>query len=727
MLVLLCGFQKVYIFFYRQVCLCHFGNLVAIFLLIFGVMMKNLVGVAGFLIAMILLVPGVCFSWPVPDTGQTKCYDAEGNVLDPCPSEGEDFYGQDASYIINPMSYTKLDGSGNDLPDSASEWVMVKDNVTGLIWEVKRNKDGVKNYDDPHDADNTYTWYDSNPATNCGDAGTPGGGTDTEDFIIDLNNANFGGYSDWRLPNREELWSIVDCSIRSPGPAINAAYFPDAAASWYYSCTTYAKYTYRVWGVYFKDGASATRHKGESNYIRAVRGGQSQSSYVANGNGTVTDISTGLTWQQATAPGTYTWEQALDYCEDLNLGTRSDWRLPTIKELGSIVDLTRYNPSINTDFFPNTAASGYWSSNTRATYTDIAWQVDFGYGHDELRNTKYNSYYVRAVCTAQIVSYGDLTVDIEPYEARNAGVKWSVRELSYLPAIASNQTYWNIPTGEYTVHFESAEGWSVPLDYIVEVEEGSTTTFTGECHIDPIGKDPILDNEYCVGFSENFYVFELGEMPEEEIPNTDIDDLEYQIGNIVYGFLQDYTSLSSILTAIATNGVGTWINSTINIMEFTGLASQSQLIILDNQGNRFNFEETINANEVVFPMIFIRTTWLGGETYHFKLHTYTNYEYNLSFDTYDEKFTLETEASLAGLKPYALYVLIPRTTIISKQGTQWSAIQKERGMEGMIFKEDGNHMIQFISLLPTLGLSEYKIQVESKNKTMPWLNLLLLD
>lgn len=47
------------------------------------------------------------------------------------------------------MSYTKLDGSGNALPVSATSWVMVRDNVTGLIWEVKNSKDGKTNYSNP--------------------------------------------------------------------------------------------------------------------------------------------------------------------------------------------------------------------------------------------------------------------------------------------------------------------------------------------------------------------------------------------------------------------------------------------------------------------------------------------------------------------------------------------------------------------------------------------------
>jgi len=115
-----------------------------------------------------ILAISVCaLAWPVPDTGQTKCYDDQGNEIT-CPAPGEVFYGQDGNYTINPPSYTKLDAQGNDLSDDVTEWVMVRDNVTGLIWEVKQAKDDVMDYSNPHDADNTYTWYDSNPETTAG-------------------------------------------------------------------------------------------------------------------------------------------------------------------------------------------------------------------------------------------------------------------------------------------------------------------------------------------------------------------------------------------------------------------------------------------------------------------------------------------------------------------------------------------------------------------------------
>ena len=219
------------------------------------------------------------FAGLVPDTGQTKCYDHLGNEIT-CPQPGEAFYGQDGNYTINPPSYTKLDAAGNDLADSAVSWVMVRDNVTGLIWEVKENKDGVKDYGNPHDAYNTYTWYDSNPETNGGDAGTPGDGTDTEDFLNALNSLNFGGFSDWRLPGREELRSIVDYGRYNP--AIDTIYFPNTMSpdllpmgdAFYWSSTTHAYDTDHAWLVYFGSGNPSALRKSYPDFVRAVRSGQ---------------------------------------------------------------------------------------------------------------------------------------------------------------------------------------------------------------------------------------------------------------------------------------------------------------------------------------------------------------------------------------------------------------------------------------------------------------------
>ena len=97
--------------------------------------MKSIKRIAFTSIFLVLIITVFSSASPVPDTGVTQCYDNEGEIA--CPQPGEDFYGQDGSYLINPHSYTKLDANRNDLPDSATSWVTVRDNVTGLIWEVK--------------------------------------------------------------------------------------------------------------------------------------------------------------------------------------------------------------------------------------------------------------------------------------------------------------------------------------------------------------------------------------------------------------------------------------------------------------------------------------------------------------------------------------------------------------------------------------------------------------
>ena len=217
-------------------------------------------------------------AWQVPDTGQTECYDDQGRTIN-CPESGEHFSGQDGSYLINPPSYTKLDESGNMLSDSAESWAMVKDNETGLIWEKKTNKDDVSNYVNPHDADNVYAWYDSNPQTNGGVAGPYNNGKNTELFIAELNSAEFGGFDDWRMPSKLELKTIAMYGPHSPGAAINEDFFPNSqygTYEYYWTKNNYAVDTRYAWYVYFKDGSDGTNagyKSSYSHYVRAVRGG----------------------------------------------------------------------------------------------------------------------------------------------------------------------------------------------------------------------------------------------------------------------------------------------------------------------------------------------------------------------------------------------------------------------------------------------------------------------
>jgi hypothetical protein len=321
----------------------------------------------------------------IPDTGQTTSYTST--------------FGEDSDYTINPPSYAKLDANGKALPYSASSWAMVKDNVTGLTWENKTDDGSI------HDRDNEYTWYDPNPVTNGGNAGTVGNGTDTKDFIDALNSASFGGFNDWRLPTAKELSTLVHSDKLYPEPAINAAYFQNTMSSYYWSSTTYAGNPVLAWGVYFYYGVVSYVDKSFNYYVRAVRGGQSGAfgnsvipgRMLDNRDGTVTDTKTGLMWQQGEA-GDMNWTAALIYCESLNFppAKYNDWRLPNRNELQSLVDYSEYGPEIDIVAFPGAASSYYWSSTTDALYPESAWYVPFGDGYVGSYNKSVNLY-VRAV------------------------------------------------------------------------------------------------------------------------------------------------------------------------------------------------------------------------------------------------------------------------------------------------------------------------------------------
>lgn len=221
------------------------------------------------LLLLFLLVPAInAHAGPLPDTGQAKCYNNSAEMT-PCPAPGEAFYGQDGNYNINPPSYTKLDATGNALADNAASWAMIRDNVTGLIWENKTSDGSI------HDGAKSFTWCDTNTATNGGYQGTCGTGTgnaatDTAAFVKALNDAKFGGFPDWRRPTVKELTTILDRSRYYP--SFNATWFPNTASSNYWSSTT--TYNEYAWSVDFGYGNVVSYYKTYAFVVRAVRGGQ---------------------------------------------------------------------------------------------------------------------------------------------------------------------------------------------------------------------------------------------------------------------------------------------------------------------------------------------------------------------------------------------------------------------------------------------------------------------
>jgi hypothetical protein len=103
----------------------------------------------------------------------------------------------------------------------------------------------------------------------------------------------------------------------------------------------------------------------------------------AVGTDTVKDNETGLTWQRAVPAQTYDWANAKTYCQGLSLGGfASGWRLPSKKELETLVDfgVAKPGPTVDSTAFPGAPAQAFWTSTSLAWSADYAWTVDFGYG-----------------------------------------------------------------------------------------------------------------------------------------------------------------------------------------------------------------------------------------------------------------------------------------------------------------------------------------------------------
>lgn len=214
------------------------------------------------------------------DTGIIRCANEIDNDLN-CAQAG--YPGQDAEYGRDVthnddsdghagFSFTKLDVNGNELPASATEWNCVKDNVTGLIWEVKTDDGGLR------DKDNTYSWYNSDSDTNGGDAGTENGGTcpdagncDTEKYVASVNAVGLCGFNDWHMPGKEELRSIVNYG--SINPAVDSAIFPNTLNSYYWTASPVADDNSVAWSIYFRFGGDETNYSSKdfSGCVRLVR------------------------------------------------------------------------------------------------------------------------------------------------------------------------------------------------------------------------------------------------------------------------------------------------------------------------------------------------------------------------------------------------------------------------------------------------------------------------
>lgn len=115
---------------------------------------------------------------------------------------------------------------------------------------------------------------------------------------------------------------------------------------------------------------------GQSFYGQDGNFQANQMSYIDNGNGTVTDLVTGLLWQQASDSTQRSLSEATQYCTSLTLGGLSGWRLPSMKEFTTLVDASKNSPALDTSTFSCPSCYTFWSSTT-SYVSSINWVINF--------------------------------------------------------------------------------------------------------------------------------------------------------------------------------------------------------------------------------------------------------------------------------------------------------------------------------------------------------------
>ena len=278
--------------------------------------------------------PGPHF--PLADTNLRVCCDDNSNMT--CPEPGQDLYGQDAQYGWDAANDSSLrftrDVSINVEP-------VVLDNVTGLMWQGCTN--GQSGASCELGVDIRYDWAAA---------------------LALCDSLEWGGYDDWRLPDEYELHSIVNYG-EGVG-TIDGAAFPESPSYYFWTSSTSASDEAKAREVVFENaGFLSASEKTFTDNVRCVRLGPTPRperftlDTLLSGQPVVIDAATDLEWQGCAADATgdtcepsidvpsYSWLQALAYCEDLIWAGHDDWRLPNVKELESIIDNHVSSPAID--------------------------------------------------------------------------------------------------------------------------------------------------------------------------------------------------------------------------------------------------------------------------------------------------------------------------------------------------------------------------------------------
>lgn len=303
---------------------------------------------------------GDCMKVFVLCTGETNCYNEDYLHDTSCHEKGSAFYGQDAHYAdkgyCTPKSFT--------VSGTAPEEIVI-DNNTGFQWQ--RTLPEI---------------YEG-----CTAGGTiKGEQCEWQEATDYCENLVYGGYDDWRLPAVEELETIIDHGKRDP--SVDTVYFPDIGTPYnFYWTSTSGIYSSSSFYINFFLGKTGMNSTAAAICVR----GESfpQHTFIektVNGGIIVTDLSTNLQWAKEYKIN-LSWKESLEYCENLYYAGYSDWRLPNINELKTLLNRERSEPASN---FPDIRIGFLWSSSSRFNGGSEAWFATSDLGTTGVREMSYD-------------------------------------------------------------------------------------------------------------------------------------------------------------------------------------------------------------------------------------------------------------------------------------------------------------------------------------------------
>ena len=283
---------------------------------------------------------------------------------------------------------------------AGTQWACVRDNHTGLVWEVKEAS-GVHAYT------TTYRW---GGLTAIGINNNNRQGDYFSDWNVLVNSANNNarcGVSDWRVADIKSLSTLVNYS-RPDGTSANVEFFPFIDED-HWSASPFNNDTNAAYSISFGTGTDRDLARSQERSVRLVSGTRLESighataiavddqevfSYIDNttpnsryivssNNVTVVDSITGLMWQRCVVGLSGAncgsgevmrsdWGTAVAAAQSNTAGGFNDWRLPNIQELISLIALDRQQPAINATIFPNPSGSEHWSSTPALNTSSIS-------------------------------------------------------------------------------------------------------------------------------------------------------------------------------------------------------------------------------------------------------------------------------------------------------------------------------------------------------------------